>query len=676
MRWNVPQHAGALERINAALADSQLVGAAVLGPDGVGKSTLARLAADDYARAHSGATIRRVTGTPTEHQVPFGAFSHLIDVSDVGKPAALLRAARQSLHADRDDLLIVDDANQLDTLSATLVYQLALAGQTRMIVTAAADAAAPAIRALWADQLMERIDVGPASAPTDPARIVEYLAGLPEPVREVLDLLSVAEPIPVTDLVSLTSQDAVCEAERLGAVETLDRGTPAGDNDGWVYTAHPLFAENARAVLSASDARLLRSRLLPLTAARAREHPSDRLRVADLALGSDTPQSVEDTVAAAAEALRLGDLPLAERLAAAATQRQDSVPARLLLGQALAWQGRGRAAHEVLSAVEPTTLSEPELMQWALPRAANQFWMLGEPELATAFLHTTRNRLAEPTAQVTIDALTATFAMNAGNPVRARQIADEVLSSTVADDTAVAWAAGTASLCAARMGRFDEVESLAGRAARAEHPGLLRFTVGLAQTTTLLMAGDTAGAAGVAQQYTDFAELQQPGRAIGEVLVARVRLAAGELVTAVELLGPASATLDRTGYSWGPLSLMLLATALGQLGELADAAKVLSRAESRHGTKSALFAPELGLARAWRLHAGRDGHGAVSAARQAAAMAERSGQFAVALTCWRDAVRLGDSRVLPALQRVAVHADCAFARNAIQEARALGAPPR
>ena len=41
-------------------------------------------------------------------------------------------------------------------------------------------------------------------------------------------------------------------------------------------------------------------------------------------------------------------------------------------------------AHAVLSAVDPSTLSESDLMAWALPRAANQFWMLSEPERATA----------------------------------------------------------------------------------------------------------------------------------------------------------------------------------------------------------------------------------------------------------------------------------------------------
>jgi hypothetical protein len=660
--WNVPQHDGALAALTDALNDADCPGTVVVGPDGAGKSTLARLAAEQYAAAHPDAVLRRVTGTPTERHIPFGAFSHLVDVSDIGKPAALLRAARQSLHADAHDVLIVDDASQLDGLSATLVYQVARTGETKMIVTARADTAPAAIRALWDDALMRRLDIGSSAAPEDPDSVRRFLAELPTPVHEVLNLLSVQEPIPLADLVTLTSEAAVRDAERLGAAEHIDRGSGA-----LVYTTHPLFASTALAALG-DGARALRSRLLPLTSARTREHPSDRLRVAELALGSDTEQPIAAMAAAAAEALRLGDLELTQRLAQAALARQETLAARLLLGQALAWQGLGRAADEVLSAVDPALLSGPELIEWALPRAANQFWMLDQPEQATAFLQSTRNRLDEPGAVTTVDALAATFAMNAGNLASARQLAEAVLGSSNASDTAVAWAASTASLCAARTGRFDAVEPLAQRASAAEHPGLLRFTVGLAQTTALLMAGDTAGARTVAQQYTDFAELQQPGRAIGEVLLALVLLEDDELDSAAELLGPASATLERTGYSWGPLSLTLRATALGRLGHLTESAKVLSRAESRHGTKSALFSPELGLARAWRLRAGRDEHGAVNAARQAARMAERAGQFAVAVLCWRDAARLGDTRTAGALDRVAAQADCALTRRAAQEA--------
>jgi hypothetical protein len=189
---------------------------------------------------------------------------------------------------------------------------------------------------------------------------------------------------------------------------------------------------------------------------------------------------------------------------------------------------------------------------------------------------------------------------------------------------AVAWAASAATLCSARMGRLGDVEPMAERASAVEHPGLLRFTTGLGQITSLLMAGDVAQAQELAQRFTDFAELQQPGRAVGEVLLAYVLLTKGEFGPAASMLEPAAATLERTGYSWGPLSLMLLASAQAQLGNIPASAKALRRAETRHGTKSAMFAPELGIARAWTRAAARDRTGARAAARGAAPRAERA----------------------------------------------------
>ena len=280
-------------------------------------------------------------------------------------------------------------------------------------------------------------------------------------------------------------------------------------------------------------------------------------------------------VAAAEEALRLGDLELSERFGRAALQRSDGLPVRLTLGYALAWQGRGRDADAVLAEVDPSTLSETELMAWALPRAANQFWMLCEPERATAFLRATRDRVSSPAARTTLDALSATFAMNAGSPQRAMQIADR--GAGVADGRRhrgrLGGGRGGAELRAdgpVRRGRR------AGRAGDGRgHPGLLRFTSGFGQTTALLMAGELDRAQALARQLTDFAQLQQPGRAIGEVLVADVLIARGELDAAVALLRGAAAALAPTGYSWGPLAWMLLAQALGQQGETAEAGKVL-----------------------------------------------------------------------------------------------------
>ena len=97
--------------------------------------------------------------------------------------------------------------------------------------------------------------------------------------------------------------------------------------------------------------------------------------------------------AAAEEALGGAISRAAEELGRAALRDGESLAARLTLAQALAWQGRGRDADAVLAEVDQAALTETELMAWALPRAANQFWMLDEPERATASCGPLRGRV-------------------------------------------------------------------------------------------------------------------------------------------------------------------------------------------------------------------------------------------------------------------------------------------
>lgn len=681
-------------------------GVALVGNEGVGKTTLAAQAAERLGRGDP----LWVVGTFAQSAVPFGAFGPLIDFHEAGKPAALIKSAADSILAQVGSRpIIIDNARLLDPLSASLVYHLAQEAATPLIVTVRSILRIPqVVSALWNDGLLEQVNVIPfdsgeaaamvaAAGGGDPAALYRrsagnplhlrmlletggtdeslsaaidrYLSGLSPQIRNLLGYLCVFEPLPRADLVALTDETTLQLA--------LDSGTAQLHQDFTgseaAYSGHPLFLERLATMLDRTEIQRLRSAVASQLATTPSRTPAERLGRTLIALQGDAAVNVDAVVAAAQEALQLGDIALAERLARGALERGEHFDARLTLSTALGWQGRGREADTVLGAVDPAQLSEEQMMAWALPRAANQFWMLSEPERATTFLQNVRRKVGERSSHITLDALSATFSMNAGNVRRAIEVADGVLAHADAPDMAVAFAASAAALCSARMGRFDAVGPAVERALAAEYPGLLRFTVGLAETSTLLMAGKLQEAHEVASSFTDFAELAQPGRSIGEVLLAQVLLAQGEADAAADLLRPAADKLARTGYSWGPLALIYLTTALGYQGHIAESAKALARAQSRHGTKSAMFAPELGIARAWRLATIGDRHAAITAARDAARTAKRTGQLAVAVRAWHEAARLGDRRAADSMSQISDAVVCVYTDLALAHARALAA---
>jgi DNA-binding CsgD family transcriptional regulator len=96
-----------------------------------------------------------VLGTHNGSTVPLGAFYRSVTVDTPQEPAAMLAAAHQTLEREENLVVVVDDAQLLDSLSSTLVHQLAAGGSARLIVTIrSGDPVPDAVTALLKERLL------------------------------------------------------------------------------------------------------------------------------------------------------------------------------------------------------------------------------------------------------------------------------------------------------------------------------------------------------------------------------------------------------------------------------------------------------------------------------------------------------------------------------------------
>jgi len=159
-RWPTIARDDEFRQALAALEDDVgFQGVALVGESGVGKSTLARALADRL-EAH-GRKVRFVLGTQTGYGVPLGAFSRAFTV-EAHEPAAMLAAAHETLEKDDKLVLVVDDAQLLDPLSATLIHQLAADRSARMVVTIrSGEPMLDAVTALLKERLLLSLRIDP-----------------------------------------------------------------------------------------------------------------------------------------------------------------------------------------------------------------------------------------------------------------------------------------------------------------------------------------------------------------------------------------------------------------------------------------------------------------------------------------------------------------------------------
>jgi hypothetical protein len=455
--WPLVGRRDALDQMAAALAAGDRAGVVLVGAAGVGKS---RLATEGAAAAEaSGLVTRRVSGSRAAATIPFGALAPLLPpVSDQADDRAqVLRwagGAIAALGAERRLVLLVDDAHLLDEASATLLHQVAVAGDAFLVVTVRTGEPIPdPITALWKDGLAVRLDIDPLNEvdhdrlvdaalgglvdaatrrqlflasqgnplltrelvlaaaaagalvqhsgvwrmtrlPASSPRLVELvearLAGLDADQRDVLELIALGEPI------GLRVLDGLGHGERVEALERRDLVRVAIDGRRLtVGSAHPLYSEVARSRLSPLRARAHRRALAEAVEATGARRREDALRVATWRLDAGLASSPAVMLEAARQARFLYDLPLSERLARAAVDAGAGVEAERLLGEVVSRLGHPEEAEAILNRAMDAATDDTTLAIVAMTRADNLYWGLGRAEDAIAVIDDVRGRITE-----------------------------------------------------------------------------------------------------------------------------------------------------------------------------------------------------------------------------------------------------------------------------------------
>ncbi|MBX8691850.1 LuxR family transcriptional regulator [Mycobacterium sp. 20091114027_K0903767] len=296
-------------------------GVVLAGKAGVGKSALARVLAEGLEA--DSCPVRFVLGTETGQAVPLGAFRHALTLTDAHDPTVMLAVAHQMLASEPAVVIVVDDAQYLDPLSALLIQQLAVHGAPRLIVTIGNGAAtSDAVTALWKEQLLLRLDLEPFTreqtgelakavlgGEVDARAVAElhrfssgsplYLRGalnaalgdaafvcdqgrwrlrgqlrasadlhaliesrfdsLTPKERDVLEVVSTAEVLDWDVLAGACDLDAIARLERRGAIQVLNDTTCT-----LVQPGHPIIGEVARSRCSKTRSRQINTLLASL----------------------------------------------------------------------------------------------------------------------------------------------------------------------------------------------------------------------------------------------------------------------------------------------------------------------------------------------------------------------------------------------------------------------------
>ena len=153
------------------------VGVAVVGPAGVGKSSLAGRLCDELGER--GHPVRRIVGRESMRVLPFGAYGDLLADGPPHLAASAVFDALSAGATGRRPVLLVDDVHALDDASLGVTHQLVHDERLHVVLTVRSDGLlAGVVGSLCSGPQVNRIDLDPLRA-DEVDRLVEELAGGP-----------------------------------------------------------------------------------------------------------------------------------------------------------------------------------------------------------------------------------------------------------------------------------------------------------------------------------------------------------------------------------------------------------------------------------------------------------------------------------------------------------------
>jgi DNA-binding NarL/FixJ family response regulator len=436
--WPLAARCAELDVITAALGRERSV--VLIGNTGVGKTRLLRAALQQAAGDTAVATARPGTAAGS---LDAWLGDHCTSRQDWAGGVA---CSRESING-RKMVLGIDDAHLLSPATSDRLHHLATRSRVMLIITVRSSASAhEAINRLWVDQLAERIDVEPFDIPGvgdvlraklgghvdahTAARLCQITGGNAQFLRELVDhaidagslrlvasvwqwsglvnaagrlvdvvqlrlgdltpdeaelinMLALAGSLEV-DLPAVVGLGQVAESLNQRGIVVVERA----DRTLRLRLAYPLYNEVVMATMPQLTARRLRIQLADAIENAGTRNQHDKLLAQVLRVEAGQALRPARMLVAAKKASKQADFVVVERFTRLALHHScddAAVESALLLGHALAKQGRFAEVESTLAAVS-VTVPAAGRGELARVRATNMATRLRRPDAALAIL--------------------------------------------------------------------------------------------------------------------------------------------------------------------------------------------------------------------------------------------------------------------------------------------------